>query len=750
MLTNACLNVRPKWMHCWILLSLMGLTLSVSRPAHGQDDFGDFGGGENVDKPARAVDDPTKAKLPPTSHPLVLDLRENPPTTPPELARALLYLFRLSQWEDIHGLLRDQVGQPVNEAMAMSMVQEIGVDQWLKISLRLEDLTDAEAKWVRQVLDKSSTLSRRPQVLDKHIASLRHPDIAEQKRGIRGIQSAGNEGLQYLLNHLMSKPATPSEAVMACVKSFGKVGEQAVRVAWTTNQPAQREMLAHLAARMEMKPNGLLLSAVYVSEESQGCRTVATQRLSQQGRLPSAQEVSTFLHQRLVGSLLELQRAKEVDVPLSRIVFATDSKGRLTHSNGTEVELVLQELRFWAASLLRQPELSLAQAADAKSALLETDYRNRMAWGVESMSRGDSEMGDDEAVVWASAVKYRLPGAQLDLVKGLGGQIARGAGEVSSSHLTILNEALKSAYPAVRYAAAEGMVPWLLTHREGWSPRAVETLVEMLGLEHRPTALVIGSNVGLRDHFTQLLSECGVSWGVVKSGREALQWIQRPNPVDFVMLTDRVPDVSLSQLIQRLKSHPRASMIPTVVMIDGITESEAGVLREYPSVGTTYVPPEMAGAVLILRNAESRSDAPLMTEADRVQWKGTAEQFFRDTAMRPQDQRHASLERFEALIATRLPGNRLDQTSDSDLSKMDEHDGQLELVQRIARQGAPLPTRQAASDALIGSLERVGLKLTTEEVQALYDSYNVEGRSDTQVRSLLGTLLDAIDRALVP
>jgi hypothetical protein len=59
----------------------------------------------------------------------------------------------------------------------------------------------------------------------------------------------------------------------------------------------------------------------------------------------------------------------------------------------------------------------------------------------------------------------------------------------------------------------------------------------------------------------------------------------------------------------------------------------------------------------------------------------------------------------------------------------------------------PLPEREHASQIFVQSVKQFGLQLSSETENAQYDEYNLRGPNETDLRVLLGRVLDAIEAA---
>ena len=749
---------------CWVAFATGGLLINsrVCTAAGTQDPFGDNSGDnsdtELVPNAASSTTDLQKKNtnepsLPDTKHPLVLEIRSNPPKTAGDFARAILYLSRLSQWSDIQALLQKRMGTTLDEAQAVAMVQEVGVETWMKLRLRSELFTEDERQWMARILELAAEHERNPQLLQRHLQALRSTDLASQKRGLFGLQSAGSIGLAALVNDTLKNSVPPPQAMSTALHSFGASGVDALSAAWNSEDPIARQRLAMLMAPLAKQRKNLpIISAIYSTTDSNQTKQLALQSIASS---PSAAEVSKYLHQRMLQEVAELTRARSNPFPASREVWSLDASQKLVVKLATEVEWSLQRVGETARCLLRQADRSSLQTADAIAATLESHYRasptiftnDPLGWLQSSWQSNLTETPSLLCAAWEQAVQHDLPGAQLRLVQQFG-EFAKAPETVDSQVLRVLADGAKSSHPAVRMMAASSLAPALLQKNIQGGHRTLEVLMEMLRMEGRPLALVIGQNDGLRDHFTQLVAQLGIATESVRNGREALKWIQQPNPVELVFVLDRQSDLTLMQLLQRLRAHPRTKSIPIALLAEALTNGEEEFLSHEAGMFRSFVPQDLAAMVEVVKQCETVTPSPRLTSADRALWKADAEQFVRSVAK--VEDHHLDLNKYNSIIVRHMPGSLLVDLSAAELIAMGSHDGQLELAHRATKAGGDHAVRREAAKSLEASLSQAGNRLTIYEIQEIYDVYNAEGPNDLQVREYLGHLLDAFESLRQP
>jgi len=78
--------------------------------------------------------------------------------------------------------------------------------------------------------------------------------------------------------------------------------------------------------------------------------------------------------------------------------------------------------------------------------------------------------------------------------------------------------------------------------------------------------LVVDDDGALLELLTEFLELQGIEVVAAKSGEEALQEIEGPNPPDLVVLDIRLPGLSGNDVLRRMKENPRLARIPVAAM----------------------------------------------------------------------------------------------------------------------------------------------------------------------------------------
>ncbi len=142
----------------------------------------------------------------------------------------------------------------------------------------------------------------------------------------------------------------------------------------------------------------------------------------------------------------------------------------------------------------------------------------------------------------------------------------------------------------------------------------------MRKLEAKSLALVIGGGSERRDTLSKQLGEMGIRALHAGSAREALRSIQESEPIEMVFVVDRVLEMRLSELIQRLRSYPKISRLPMSVLVDSRSDFADGLLatEDFADITRGVLTDKAENTAFIVNEMNSRSPFPRLETIDRV------------------------------------------------------------------------------------------------------------------------------------
>jgi hypothetical protein len=198
-----------------------------------------------------------------------------------------------------------------------------------------------------------------------------------------------------------------------------------------------------------------------------------------------------------------------------------------------------------------------------------------------------------------------------------------------------LLRSLDSGYRVVRYRAASTLMNYLQSLPEEVASTALPSrgkldrvARELLAAKAKPVAFVVGSSSSLRDHTKSLLTSLNFHVYEFGTAREVLTAAKQGVAADRIFLVSSVYEVSLAQLVQRLRAVPVTSRAAIIMLADRLNQAERELLSQDGRVIFGSVPPEAVGIKLLLdRLSAIDSQTPVLTFADRIVWAENAERY---------------------------------------------------------------------------------------------------------------------------
>ncbi len=564
-------------------------------------------------------------------HPVVSSIKRNPPRSPVETARAILYLSRINQWKEL-GVFVDQIPKIATDpAVSLAMVRAAGLETWLKLSSPESPLTDNQKVSIKEMLDRASKTVTDDATLKKAIQNLSATELVDKKRGALAIQAAGPAGLRALIESAIASETPLPSIASEVIVTFRDEGKAALKAAMNVADPQSFERLLELAAKIPGTDYLAELSTgLFVADPQSSASASIKKRLSPAGEpLPTEASVARTLLTRLKGKVNEYRIAKseQTPPPISYWLWRANET-RLDWKDGTPSDNFLAEAASLASLILRIPsQNSVEGAALANAVLLEQAYQESGLWMVESPAaflNGQIEKQNDTPEfllnVLEVARREQLLGAELRATQILGQLLDRGLKDPSRV-VQALTRLSKDATPATRYAAVQALYKTIQTSENvGLNYGIAGTRAEMMKLESNPLALIIGGSSDLRDTLASQLSALQIRSENARNAREAIRIIQEPHPYEMIFIVDRVADMSLSEFVQRLRAAPRTATLPIVIMASQWTSEQQRLADSEGIQGIfhTSLTENIGLTSAILQDVQQNSKAPKLDSTDRV------------------------------------------------------------------------------------------------------------------------------------
>jgi CheY-like chemotaxis protein len=619
-------------------LSWFGLTVSCCSQ---EDVFGGAtptapGFGEPSTRPA-ALQSGAMTLLPEDSHAVVRSLRNRPPQTEIEISRAILYMTRIERWDEVARYL-DQLGKlAIDESKALQMERAAGLETWFQLTHNSDKLNEKQRAVAAKVIDLSSGAARNPATLQAAIKLLHGKDLIERKRGVLAIQAAGESGLAAMLESVANADASPVPIMSEAIVTMGKEGEAALKAAIATSNSHSRERLLLLAARI---PGAAymseLMTSLYTVPSNSDVYQQISQVLSPTGQaLPQAAASQRYVLNHLQAQLHEFTISRREITSVSNSVWRWSPDGKRLITEYDDTPGVHLENAYQLAQLAIQlGPMAGSDSPLATAVILERNYRlspiferDSNALRSEFFPVGAFDNIDYLGLVLEAAKKAELQAAELRTIQAIGLALPKNPANASVS-IRRLSESVKLSSPPLRYASAIslGNRPDIKSGFEGRFAYE-QTKREMQRLESKSLALLVGGSVELRDSLSKQLSQLGIRSIGTSSARETLRVIQEPQPFEYVFIVDRVVEMSLSELVQRIRAFPRTRSLPLAILTDAIVVPQQAILAEegQPRIHYSAVTNNIDLTGALLNEMQRLSPIPRMDSVDRLLYRSLVE-----------------------------------------------------------------------------------------------------------------------------
>ena len=604
---------------------------------------GIFGGTEpaplGFGEPVAAVANPSGLTSSPLedSHAVVRSLRRNPPQTEIEISRAILYMTRIERWDEVVRYLDQLAKRSIDESMAIKMERAAGLETWFKLSGDAGKLSEPQRAVATKIIDLSSAATRKPATLENAIKLLHSKELVDRKRGVLAIQASGETGLAAMLESVASSDAAPPSIMSETIITMRAEGEAALKAAIATSNSTARERLLLVAARVPGPAYmAELTTALYcITPQSDAYRQIS-KVLSPSGQaLPEADASQRYALNQMQSQLHEFSVFRRETTTGANSVWRWSPDGKRLITELEDTASVHLERAYQLASLVIQlgPQAG-GDTSLATAVVLERNHRLLPVLGLEQdafrkefQPIAASENLDYLGLVWEAAKKAGLQAAQLRAIQAMSLELPKNPKNASAT-VRRLSEAVKHSSPPLRYASVVALAnrPDLDGGFEGKFAYD-QTKQEMLRLESKPLALIVGGSVELRDSLSKHLSQLGVRSLGTASARETLRTIQETQPIEYVFLVDRVLEMSLSELVQRIRAFPRTSSLPLAILTDHVGSTQRAILADegVQQIHYSSVTSNIDLTAALLKEIQRRSPIPPMDSIDRLLFRSHVE-----------------------------------------------------------------------------------------------------------------------------
>jgi CheY-like chemotaxis protein len=264
----------------------------------------------------------------------------------------------------------------------------------------------------------------------------------------------------------------------------------------------------------------------------------------------------------------------------------------------------------------------------------------------------------------------------------------------------------------------------------------------MTQLSQGPQALIIGANNELCMAAEQMIQlHTGSKSMVVTSARGAFQSVTKQNPIELIMVVDRVHDMSLFELLQRLRN---SGSLPIAVLVERLYQHEQDFIQKGAGFYTSTLSRDPDQMKQVIDQLTRTLDVRPMTSDDRIRFTSLAASFLtKISADRNTYAFYPVSEWHEQMVS--LPAVVRPQAQSQLLSGLGSKESQRKLTAMASTSGVSEQDRFAAARSFETSVRQFGMLLSDQEIKGTYELYNRLGPNDPAIAKAMGYILDIIE-----
>lgn len=568
------------------------------------------------------------------SDPVVKSLLVDPPTTPQQLGKAIKLMVRIKRFDEVSRWLRSIENLQLDEPTAVALVDSAGPRTFTMLAeTQALEISPAGKELAKKIVELASGAKMNPATLAQYAAQMRSPDHATRLAGYRGIASAGRAGIQEFLANVMAPAAempTPimCEALSKLDRPAWDAWNEAIR---TTHSDAQLNLA--ILAYGSRDPKFLVPLASVINAADPADEAWTPLRDAWKSSVKSSDD--SILAQSIADlkSTLALHRRTRFnnDAAIGVQWKLADDGRSLQLVDGRPANGIFQRLQTYASSVLRSSKSANRDSALAYAILCESISSQHSFLELQSLIAKFKEDQSFFCFAMDVAVENDLGNAQAAILE----EYKRFLVPMSSDVQERLIRSLDSGFRVVRFRAASLLMDYMLSLPEDLARTSLHgrskldrVAKELAATKSKPVAFVVGSSSSLRSHTKALLDAQNYSAQEYGSATEVISAAKQGYAPDKIFVVSSVYEVSLAQLVQRLRAIPVTSRTPVLMLSDRLNQSESDLLATDGRVVLGSVPPDALGLLQLVTKLEViESQTPSLVFSDRLVWAEKAERY---------------------------------------------------------------------------------------------------------------------------
>ncbi len=311
-----------------------------------------------------------------------------------------------------------------------------------------------------------------------------------------------------------------------------------------------------------------------------------------------------------------------------------------------------------------------------------------------------------------------------------------------------LVRALRSGHPRVRSAAAEAILR--IDPQEGYvgASDLIESLAYAASAKNERIVIVAHPLNAQLDLMSGWLTELGYRVLATRDGKQALRWGRVTADVELILVSDRLWRPAVNEVADQLAFDRYTRTTPICILAHAGQLPAADRVAARGRHTTAFpLPHDRDTMVALLQQALAAQTTYPLSPALRL---AMADRSLKSVSrLLQQMDRYAFYEflPYQSAFISALDAPPLAQQAAAVLGHLATPAAQTALVEFVGRPGTPLANREGAAQALDIAVRRVGIMLTSDQIQQQYRQYNANLIADKQTASVLSSVLDSLERS---
>lgn len=684
--------------------------------------------------------------------PAVLAVLESRPQTPFELLRAIQILTDLGQPKLALPFVKQLTGQQLDQEQQAALFKKFPSATLMRLA-RNADLVKEIGPFIDGLYQAADAMRRNPARLAEWIKHLSDPSEAVRAQATQALLLAGDAVVAPLVA-VMADPAREKEHRLA-KRVLVQLGNEGVPpllgVLESPSDLVKTQVVEVLGAIQAEKAVASLMAPLVSPQSSLALRAMtaaAVQRIS--GRVPSSVEAMQLLEhavrRRLADSLVEGPQADGVVEVWQWDTAKNESVPVNYDATGAKLADALRLAADLRTLDTEDPErrrlylITLLQAAKLGLGLdrpLPTDqgtpYAVAASFGphaIEDALGGAMAGGYIPAAIAAAQILGDI--GKFDLLAH--------AGPASS----ILARAAAHSDRRLRFTATEAILKLAPREPFAGSSAVTQSLGYFAGSYGVPRILIAHPLSAEGGKLAGLAAALGYEADVATTGRQAFEFATSSPDYELALVHAAINRPAADELLAQLRRDRRTAQLP-VGFISPLNDLERvqSFARRSGDVEAFLQPQNDAEMKLFVGDVlahAGRSHVPV--EQRRLQALAAIDWLVK---LAQQPAGVFDIGQLESQIIPLLYVPEMSARAIELLADIGNQQSQQALVQLANASVQSLATRQAAVTALARNIRKFGTLLTSGEIYAQYDLYNLNAGRNRDTHVVLATLLDVLE-----